>query len=189
MFSKFILFVGVSLIAYMTVDSINITSTMFPTFSLSNAATMLEDIASATSQGYCSPMAPIRNIFGEIVTDTDLENFQMIKRLPLDIKETDQSYEVSVDIPGVDKDKVKVTIDGRVLKITAERTRTETKETETFRREERYTGINERLITLGDDIDEDHINGEYKDGVLYIHIAKKENIKTLPKSIEIKWRK
>ena len=80
-----------------------------------------------------------------------------VSRLPaLDLRETDTAYGVSVDLPGVAKEDVKITIDGRHVSIDAEcRREQEKKEGERVLYRERSSQSFSRSFTLPVEVDQD----------------------------------
>lgn len=95
-------------------------------------------------------------------------------RINIDVTESDSSYTVKAEVPGVRKEDVKVSIDGNKVTIRAEsRSEKETKEGETVLRRERYYGAQARSFALAHDIDENNAKASYSDGVLNLHLPKK----------------
>ncbi len=103
---------------------------------------------------------------------------------PLDLAETDDSYIARVEIPGVRKDDIEVTLRGRRLIIRGKKQREEREEGEGLIRVERYHGEFRRIVTLPSEVDADNASATYKDGVLEIRLPKIEKEKG--KRIEIK---
>jgi len=102
----------------------------------------------------------------------------------VDIAETDKAYEIKAEIPEVNKDDVKVTVDSGVLTIRGERKQEKEEKGKKFHRVERYYGIFTRSFTLPDNVDETKVKASFKDGMLNLQIPKTEKAK--PKSIEVK---
>jgi HSP20 family protein len=93
----------------------------------------------------------------------------------MDVSEDDKVYRVKAEIPGVNKDDIKVSIDGNQVSITAEVQREkEEKRGETVIRSERYYGTQYRSFTLQSDIDEGKADAKYENGVLELTLPKKE---------------
>ena len=92
--------------------------------------------------------------------------------MPMDTKETKESYEVSIDIPGVDKNDIHVDIENDCLVIMAEKKRETKEEDAQFKRIERVSGTMTRSIALPDHINEDNIEAGYENGVLHLKIPK-----------------
>jgi len=91
----------------------------------------------------------------------------------VDIKEDDNYYIITMDIPGMDKDKISVEIKDKVLKVSGERqTLLEENKGGKFFRKERSYGHFSRAIPLPNNIKEDQISAQYNNGVLSIKIAK-----------------
>ena len=102
----------------------------------------------------------------------------------VDIEETDKNYMIHAELPGLDKDKVKVSVEDGVLMLSGERNLERKVEGKTFHRVERSHGTFSRSFTLPEDADSEKVNANYKDGLLEIRVAKCEE--ALPKSIEVR---
>lgn len=91
----------------------------------------------------------------------------------VDIKELNNHYEISAELPGVKKEDIHVTLEDGVLSISAE-TRSEDKEEKEGRviRQERRCGKYLRSFTLGSNIHEKDISADFKDGVLTLKAPK-----------------
>lgn len=105
---------------------------------------------------------------------------QMLSRDPeaplemrLDVREEDKAYRVSVDLPGVDKDKIEVLIDGNQVSIQADVERESRKEEGKEIHTERYFGRAFRSFTLPQDVDPDSAQASYEKGVLMLTLPKK----------------
>jgi HSP20 family protein len=95
-------------------------------------------------------------------------------QMRLDVKETDKTYVVHAEIPGVKKEDINITIDGNQVSITAEVKREkEDRQGEKVLRTERYYGKVYRAFTLGQDVDEGGAQAKYVDGVLELSLPKK----------------
>ncbi|HET8732010.1 MAG TPA: Hsp20/alpha crystallin family protein [Moraxellaceae bacterium] len=108
-------------------------------------------------------------------------------RMPAtDIQETETSYEVSAEMPGVKKDDIKVTLDQGVLTIEAESHQEETREENgRLLRSERRYGRYMRRFALGPGIDDGHVVARLEDGVLHLTVPRKSTSPSERKSIEI----
>ena len=94
-----------------------------------------------------------------------------------DIRETDDSYELEMDLPGFKKDEVKVSLEDGYLTISAAKGLDEDeqeKKSGRYIRKERYAGACERSFYVGEDITHEDIKGEFKHGILKLSIPKKE---------------
>jgi HSP20 family protein len=89
-----------------------------------------------------------------------------------DITENKESYTFKVDVPGVKKEDLEVSVTGNRLQISGKRDATEETKTDTVYTYERQYGSFLRSFTLPDGADLDHAKSELKDGVLTLVIPK-----------------
>ena len=92
-----------------------------------------------------------------------------------DIRDTDDSYELDVDLPGYKKDEINVQLKEGYLTISASKN-TENDEKDkkgNYIRRERYNGTMSRSFYVGDAIHQDDIHAKYADGILKISVPKK----------------
>lgn len=97
-----------------------------------------------------------------------------------DIYETDSGYSIAMDLPGINRDALKIDIDDSRLIVKGTREITETKQ----HRSERPRGKFLRTFSVPGSVDQAKIGAEYKDGVLQIRLPKRTEQK--PKRIDIK---
>ncbi|MEX0289895.1 MAG: Hsp20/alpha crystallin family protein [Flavobacteriaceae bacterium] len=104
----------------------------------------------------------------------------------LNIKETDDNFEIELAAPGFAKKDFEVTIDDECLNIKAEKSTTdEEKEDNYTRREFRYNAF-ERSLQLPKSVKQEAIKASYKDGILSFNLQKKEESKKQPpKKVQI----
>mgnify|MGYP000335991849 CR=1 FL=1 len=144
---------------------------------------------------YRDPFEYIARLFDEF-ENRFFENFERhfpmlpeeerLRRPAVDIQETEESYEIDCDMPGVDKKDIEITVEDNRLVISAETKSEEEEEKGGFlRRERRYSGY-KRVLELPVDADIDKIDAEYKNGVLRIKVPKLEEAKKRTKKIEIR---
>ena len=101
----------------------------------------------------------------------------------VDIYEKDEKLVFEAELPGIEKDKIKVDVKGRLLTLSGEHdSNEETKENGRYRRERRV-GKFERTFKLPFEVTEAQIDATYKDGVLVLKVDKPEEQK--PKQITI----
>jgi HSP20 family protein len=88
-------------------------------------------------------------------------------QIRMDVKESEKAYAVHAEIPGVTKEDIHVTIDGKTVSIRAEvKKNTEQKEGEKVLRSERHFGRVSRSFALEQELDEASASARYQDGVL-----------------------
>ena len=98
-----------------------------------------------------------------------------------DVKETDNSYELEVDLPGFKKDEVKLQLSDGYLTISAEKSLDKDEEKHgRLIRQERYEGAMQRSFYVGDGLTEDDVKASFTNGVLKISLPKAEAKKALP---------
>lgn len=106
-----------------------------------------------------------------------------------DIKEKKDHYEIIMDLPGYEKENINLELNNGYLEISAKVEKEEdNSEEEKFVRRERFYGECARSFFVGEDISEEDINAEFKNGTLKVEVPKKEDKSELPetKKIEIK---
>ncbi len=99
-----------------------------------------------------------------------------------DIYEENGDYHIVMDVPGFNKDDIKIESDNGYLTITASKENDSTEEKNYIRRERNY-GKYERTFYLGE-VELDNIKAEFKDGILRVIVPKKE-VESSKKIIEI----
>jgi len=92
----------------------------------------------------------------------------------LDVAETERGYKVSIDLPGVAKEDVKITIEGRHVNVSARTQREETKkEGERVIYRERASASFARAFTLPEEVDQESSQAKLENGVLLLELSKK----------------
>ena len=125
--------------------------------------------------GNADPLADFEDMFRGFGMRAIPREFQATLDMRLDVSEDEKAYRVSIDIPGVKKDDVDVTIDGNQVAISAEVKREESKEKEKELYCERYYGKAFRSFTLPQDVDNSKSEANYDNGVLTLVLPKKAN--------------
>lgn len=92
----------------------------------------------------------------------------------INISETENNFNIEVEVPGMKKEDINVDIENNVLTVSGERkSETEEKERRFHRVETRY-GSFSRTFQLPDHVDSENIEAIYADGVLNIQLGKRE---------------
>lgn len=95
----------------------------------------------------------------------------------VDLYEKDDHFIIKAELPGINKDDIKVDLKDRVLTLSGERSYDNEVKEENYYRRERSFGKFQRAFTLPADVDPEKIKAEFKDGVLQIEVPKPENKK------------
>jgi len=128
-----------------------------------------------------SALAPFR----ESKTESAVAPLWSARNMPMDIRETDTQYDVSVELPGVSKDGINVDVADGVLRVSAEKQQEHREETDKFHRVERSYGRMQRSLRLPDNVDQDRVQATYTDGVLQITLPKTEPAEPRAKRVPV----
>ncbi|MGM0587015.1 MAG: Hsp20/alpha crystallin family protein [Bacteroidota bacterium] len=101
----------------------------------------------------------------------------------MDVSETDDQYQISLEIPGMNKEDINISMEKGLLTISGEREMEKESEGKKYHRVERRYGKFSRSLQLPDNVDADSVKANYKDGILTISVAKSEE--EVKKQIEI----
>ena len=126
------------------------------------------------------------NLFDEMMNfDFDKEFERMTKPLygkhnknmmKTDVRETENSYELDIDLPGFKKDEINVQLDNGYLNIQAAKglDKDEEKKDGQYIRRERYAGSMSRTFYVGSQLTQNDIHAKFEDGILKLSIPKKD---------------
>ena len=101
----------------------------------------------------------------------------------IDIKESDNIFDIKADIPGLTKKDIKISVKGDQLTISGERKKIIDNENDYYHYRERSVGKFNRSFNLPESINKDKIHASFKNGILSIELEKHEEI--VPKEMEI----
>lgn len=93
-----------------------------------------------------------------------------------DVKETDEGYEVDIDLPGFKKDEIQLELNNGYLTISTQKALEKDEKNKKGRmlRQERYAGMMQRSFYVGEHITEEDVKASYESGVLHLMIPKKD---------------
>ena len=121
------------------------------------------------------------SIFGEDLFDDWMMDFPFrgngsANLMRTDVKETDNSYELDMDMPGFDKGDIKAELKNGYLTISASSNRNNDEKDKDgkYIRRERYTGSCSRSFYVGDDVKQEDIKAKFENGILKVTVPKKE---------------
>jgi len=135
-------------------------------------------------------LVPRRNNFDlwdDFFNDPFFSKTQEVKHMKTDIIEKDNSYELAIDLPGFDKNDIKISVEDGYLTVSAKKESTEEKKEDNYIRKERFSGECSRSFYIGDEIQSEDVKATFKNGILSLDIPKKDKEKEIPekKYIEI----
>lgn len=104
--------------------------------------------------------------------------------MPLDIEENEDNFVIKASVPGFVPEDITVEVEDGILTIRAEHSGEEEQEREDWYLHERYSGMVERNLRLGKNVDTESVEAELEHGVLTLTLTKAEQAK--PKLIEVK---
>ncbi|HET7624030.1 MAG TPA: Hsp20/alpha crystallin family protein [Verrucomicrobiae bacterium] len=102
---------------------------------------------------------------------------------PLDLREDKDNVVVTVELPGMKKEDIEISLHEGNLTISGERKEEEKSESAEVYRTERFTGRFNRVVGLPVPVATDKVKAQYKDGVLTVTLPKTEEAK--PRQIEV----
>ena len=125
------------------------------------------------------------NLFDDFFNDFDEDFFG--KKNPLygkharnmmktDVRETDTTYEVDVDLPGFKKEDINVNYENGYLTISTSKglDKDEKDKKGNYIRRERYAGSMTRSFYVGEDVSQEDIHAKFEDGILKLTVPKKD---------------
>ncbi|HAT8592142.1 TPA: Hsp20/alpha crystallin family protein [Legionella pneumophila] len=156
---------------------------------------------STTGQNYVSPLSQLHQeidrIFDNVLRSVGISNLDIDKTLPhstqnlllkpcVDIAATDKEYTITVEVPGVEEDHIKLELTNDTLIIKGEKKHESEKKDKNIYRVERAYGAFQRVLSLPEDANQEDIKAQIKNGVLTITMPRKEVSKPKGKLIDIK---
>jgi HSP20 family protein len=103
----------------------------------------------------------------------------------MDMSETEQDVIASVELPGMGKDDIKVSVHDDVLTVTGEKHQEKKETKENVHRVERSYGCFKRSVAVPADVDADKVKATFKDGILKVTLPKLEVKKAKQIPVEV----
>lgn len=126
----------------------------------------------------------VDRLFDEFLRGSDQEGGSNVVWAPrTDVSETDARYVIRMDMPGMKKDALDIQLHDGTLTVSGERTSEHEDKGESFHRVERSYGRFFRSFSLPQAADPQGVEAHLEDGVLTIHVPKREETK--PRKIEV----
>ncbi len=138
--------------------------------------------------GHFDPFSDLDGIFSDFFRPMTLsrEENEALAMPRCDIQEKDNGYLLKVDLPGVKREDIDISVHEGVLTISAETRADEKKEEEgKVVRRERHYGQYVRRFNLGDDINHEGARASFSDGVLSLDLPRREQPRAKPVKLEV----
>lgn len=103
----------------------------------------------------------------------------------VDVSEDKDEYLIKAEVPGLEKDQIKISQHKYNLIISGERKEEVQSKNSRHHTRERFVGSFMRSFTLPEDVDATKIKAELKNGVLFLHLPKDESVKPRPVAIAV----
>ena len=121
-------------------------------------------------------MIPRRNgngldIFDEVFSDPFFSQKEN-KIMKTDVKEKEGNYVLEIDIPGYDKEDIKIELEDGYITVTATKNEEKEDKNAKYLRRERFSGMCSRSYYAGDNVKEEDIKANFKNGILTIEFPK-----------------
>ena len=104
----------------------------------------------------------------------------------VDIVEDKDTLSIQFELPGMKKEEIKVVVEDGTVTVSGERNQDVKEEGTNYIRTERSYGAFSRSFTLPDNIDNENISADYKDGLLHVMMQKTEQAKPKEIAVEVK---
>ena len=139
---------------------------------------LMEDVGISDAEArYMPEIRRIQDKMNQVIEDFMAESPAPLADVmaPLaDVKETDEEVVVTMDLPGMDKGDVEITVTEDALEVKAERKAEKEEKEEDFYRKERTFARFERSLKLPAEVRAEDAKASLKDGVLEVHLPKVE---------------
>jgi HSP20 family protein len=134
------------------------------------------------------PIAALRREMDDLVArfwDGNQEGWFSQAFVPsADLSETENAYEIRMDIPGMEAKDINVQVQGNVVTLSGDRKEEKEEKGKTYHKIERRVGGFSRMITLPSGVNEDEVAADYNQGVLTVKLPKREEAKS--KKVNVK---
>ena len=123
----------------------------------------------------------VDNFFSSDLPSVFTSNFNTGMTLPkVNIRETADAFWVEMAVPGMKKSDFHIDLDNQLLSISTELKQEEERQEDNYTRREFGYSSFKRTFKLPESVDDSKINASYNDGILNIHLPKKEEAKQKP---------
>ena len=126
------------------------------------------------------------NLFDDFMNDFSFPTFPNVDKelygkhaknlMKTDVKETENAYEIDIDLPGFKKDEIQMELKDGVLTVSAAKGLDKDEEDKkgNYIRKERYAGSMSRSFYVGENMKEEDIHAKYENGILTLDVPKEQ---------------
>jgi HSP20 family protein len=133
-----------------------------------------------------NPSPSLRSIFENFWGSDFMDDDTRRLKVPaVNVKDNDNNYEIEVAAPGFKKEDLNISVENRILTISAEQKEEKEVNENKFTRREFMAASFNRSFTLPENADENNIQGHYEDGILYVTVPKLEDKKPQKRTISL----
>jgi HSP20 family protein len=143
-------------------------------------------ICNTHPRAFFTPNLVHRGFFDDFLSTrrSDDEDITVASWVPsADIRESDDALVVDLELAGVKKDDIDISVESNVLKVTGQRRHESAEAKGSFQHVERFHGKFSRSFRLPRTVDSTKVNAVFEDGVLHLELPKSEEAK--PRQVEI----
>lgn len=130
------------------------------------------------------PYTMVDTFFGDDFFSNFFNGFGS-SQMNIDVRDENNKYIIEAELPGVKKEDINIDIDNGVLTLSAETGSDKNEKSDNYVYRERRYGSVSRSFSL-DNIDDENIKAEYKDGILTIDLPKKEKERKPNRIVDIR---
>lgn len=176
----------------------NAAGILFEKPEIKNGGFMKSSIIKTSNGNTAMPASTVSNWVDQLFQDNlnrffndDLWGFTGVTQqvnVPVNLRETDKSFEMSLIVPGLSKEDLKLNVTDQLLTISYEQNeeqKEERKDEGWIRKEYKMQSFS-RSFNLDDSVDVNNISASYDNGILHLSLPKKEHARRISKAIEIK---
>lgn len=133
--------------------------------------------------------SPYTDIFSSLFNPDPFQAKGLVTRIPaVNIAETESTFQIELATPGLGKDDFKINVEKNQLTVSADKKPEESQVSDVKKYNRREFNFNSftRTFTLPETADQSNIQAEYRDGVLFLTVGKKEEAKIQVREISVK---
>ena len=122
-------------------------------------------------------LIPRKDFFDDMFDLNDVWGRRENKFMRTDIQEKDGNYILEIDVPGYDKENIKIELENGYLKVTAETDKTDENNENGYIHQERFFGTCSRSYYVGENVKSEDIKASFKNGILNLSFPKEKQEK------------